>query len=109
MLALARFDHIDLTTTRLTGAGILAAHPKENDLGHISEIEPDSSPIRAAILTDFVPNDVRFVLEAPRLHHAKRLGQKGVRCPQIEMRWLSGEPLDRKRLDIVESHRLVSG
>jgi hypothetical protein len=54
-------DKIHLTTPRRKRSGVLAAHPEQNQLGDVPEIEPDAATIGAAIFPDFMPNDVRLV------------------------------------------------
>src|ERR1700723_1629932 len=61
MLTLSRRKKIDLPTSRLQRARILAFHTKQQNLCHITEIKSDSAAIRSAILADFVPDDVGFV------------------------------------------------
>jgi hypothetical protein len=61
MLPLPGRDKIHLTTPRRKRSGVLAAHPEQNQLGDVPEIEPDAVTIGAAIFPDFMPNDVRLV------------------------------------------------
>src|SRR5215470_12074400 len=58
MLALSRRQQIHLPASRGKCAGVLAAHAEQNQLGHVAEIEADTTTVRAAVLADFVPDDV---------------------------------------------------
>ena len=68
MLALLARDQIDLGP-----AGVIRSHlparAKQDQLGHVAEIETDAAAIGAAVLSNLVPNQIGFVGKAPRLHH----------------------------------------
>src|ERR1700722_17219947 len=100
MLSLSRFDHVDLATTRREGTRVLAAYAEEQQFRHVPEVKADAATIRAAVLTDFVPHNVRFVREAPCLKDNKSLGQQSIRHPEIEMRGRVGDACDRQRHDL---------
>src|SRR5258705_1904986 len=108
MFALASSENIHLSATRSERACVLAAHAKQDQLGDIAEIETNSAAIRAAILAHFVPDDVGFVIETPRLHNGKALGQHSIRAPEIQVRSWRNEVPDWKRHDLVEPHRTVA-
>jgi len=74
MFTLASGQQVYLTPARCKGARILAAHPKQNELSHVAEVKANASPIGATVLAYFVPNNVGFVSEAPRLHYGKAIG-----------------------------------
>lgn len=86
VLAFARLDHVHLPPSRRQRPRVLAARAEQKDFGDVAEIEPDTAPVRAAVLADLVPDDVALVIEAPRLHHRKSLRQQGVRRPEIKVR-----------------------
>src|SRR6516164_4426568 len=109
VLALTRFDVIDLPPSRRERAGVLAAHAEQNQFRYVAEIEADATAIRTAVFADFVPDDVGLVAEAPRLHHREAVGQQRIRAPQVNVRRRSGELCDRQRHDLVERHGAVTG
>jgi len=74
VFTLSRADNIYLTAARVQRPH-LAANTEEQKLRHIAEIEADAPSVRSAILADLVPNDVRFVLKAPGLHHCETFSQ----------------------------------
>src|SRR5262245_16381649 len=69
MLALARRQEVHLPPSRRERARAPAAHPEQDELGHVPEIETHAASVRPAVLAHLVPDDVGFVDEAPRLHH----------------------------------------
>src|SRR5690606_26507222 len=71
VLALAALDHVDLASTGIERAGVPSAHTEQQQFGDVSKIEADTAAVRAAILTDLVPDDVGDVAEAPPLHYFK--------------------------------------
>src|SRR5438105_4740530 len=66
MFAFARADQINLPTPRRERPRVLPPHSKQHQLGHIAEVKSRASTIRAAVFAHLVPNDIRFVAEAPR-------------------------------------------
>ena len=58
MFALARRQQVHLSSSRSQRAGVLAAHTEQNQFGDIAEVEADAAAVRAAILPNFVPNDI---------------------------------------------------
>src|SRR5689334_6018597 len=68
MLPLPRPDVIHLRAAGRQGPRALAPYPEQDELGYVPEVEADAEPIGAAILPDLMPDDVGFVLEAPRSH-----------------------------------------
>ncbi len=71
MFSFATLDHINLATSGIKRSRILPSNPKKQKLSHISEVKSDTSTIGPTILTDFVPDDVRNVTEAPLIHYAE--------------------------------------
>ena len=63
--------------------------------GRVAEIKADAASIRAAILADFVPDDVALVVEPPRLHDPQTFRQQRVGHPQIQVRSVVRQLLDR--------------
>src|SRR5208337_1449764 len=72
---------IDLPATGIEGPGMLAAHPKQDKLRDIAEVEADTPVIGTAIVADFVPDEIGLVGEAPSLHDGKPLRQERVWHP----------------------------
>ena len=108
VLALARGEIVHLAAARRKRPRVLAAHAEQQEFRHVAEVEADAAPVRPAILADLVPDDVRLVAEAPGFHHAKRLGQKRVRRPQIQMAGRRRDLLHRQRHDLLERQRLIA-
>ncbi len=81
MFAFAGGEEIDLAAAWGEGAGVLAAGAEQDDFGDVAEIEADASSVRAAILADFVPDEVGFVGEAPGFQDFQALRQEGVGDP----------------------------
>src|ERR1044072_1261715 len=108
MLTLSRCEQIHLPTARRESSRILAADPEQNQLRDISELETDASSIRAAVFTNLVPNDIRFVVEAPRFHHREAFRQQRVRTPQIKVRRIGSDVAHRQGPNLVELHRSVA-
>src|SRR3972149_5114652 len=69
VLPFSRRNEIDLPPARLARPGVLASNSKQDQFGDIAEIESYTPPVASAVLTNFVPDDVGFVCEAPRLQH----------------------------------------
>lgn len=44
---------------------VFATNTKQDHFSYISKIKPYTSSVRAAILSDFIPNQIRFVGEPP--------------------------------------------
>lgn len=65
MLALAGAEIIDLGSPGLQGPRVLPVHPEQHEFRHVAEIESDPAAVAAAILADFVPDDVGLVAEPP--------------------------------------------
>src|SRR5690606_26614510 len=107
MLALDRFDHVHLATTRGERAQ-LAAYAEQDRFGDVPEVETDAAAVRAAVLPALRPNEHRLVLEPPRLHDLQALGHQGVRNPQVAMRLGGHHVGDGKRRDLLPVHRLVA-
>lgn len=74
----------------------------------LPEIEPYAAPIGAAVLTDFVPDDVTLVLEAPSLHYGEAFRKQCVGNPKIQVRRVGRSGPHRQRLDLAERHRSVA-
>ena len=108
MLALAGRQQIDLPSSRRQSAGVLAAHAEQDQFGDVAKIEPDTATVRAAVLADFVPNDVGFVSEAPRFQHREPFGQHRVRAPQIKVGCRRRQFRNGQRHDFVEPHGAVA-
>src|SRR5271166_1273812 len=75
MFALPTRQVVDLSATRLQGSGVFPAYAKQDQLGDVSEIKPHTSSVRTAVLSDLVPHEVAFVVEAPRLHYRQSFGK----------------------------------
>src|SRR6266851_5632529 len=58
VLALPSLNHVYLTAAGGKRAGVFAANAEQDDLGHIAKIKTDPATVRAAILSDLVPNDI---------------------------------------------------
>ena len=99
MFSFARREQIDLAPAGGERARVLAACSKQHEFGHIAEVKADAAPIRTAVLAHLVPNDVRLIGEASRLHHGESFGQKRVRRPKIKMRRLGRQLRDGKLLE----------
>src|ERR1043166_3433135 len=108
MLTLACSEQIHLPSAWRERPRILAADSEEDQLSHIAEIEPNAAAIRSTIFSDLVPNNIGFVIEAPRLHHREPFRQQGVRTPQVKMRGIGCDIADRQHLDFIELHRAVA-
>lgn len=108
MLTLARLNHVDLTAAGIKCACVLAPHAEQQQLGDIAEIESHSAPVRAAVLTHFVPDDIGDVPEAPSFHHAQAIRQQRVGHPKVEMRWVRGDVHHGQRTDVVQRHRAIT-
>src|SRR5215510_8928001 len=67
MLALAGRQKIHLPTAARQRARVPAAHAKQDELGHVTEIEADAASVGAAVLAHLVPDQVGLVGEAPGL------------------------------------------
>lgn len=85
MLSFAAGKKVNLPSSRCKGSGILATHPKEDELGYVPEIETDATAVRAAVLSDLVPDEVAFVFESPGFHNRDTIGQQRVRNPKIQV------------------------
>ena len=81
MFTLSLSKQVHLSTPRSECSGVLAARPKKYEFGDIAEIEADTPTVAASVLPHFVPDDIRLVVEAPRFHDSKTIGQKRVRNP----------------------------
>lgn len=75
MLALARRKKINLPTPRCERTGVPTAYSEQKELCYIAKIEADAATIRAAVLADFVPDEIGFVRETSRLHHSDTFRQ----------------------------------
>src|SRR5262249_34411018 len=69
MFSLTRGEQVYLPSTRGERACVLAFDPEQDQFGHITKIESHTTTVRTAIFSYFVPDKIRFVGEAPRLHH----------------------------------------
>ena len=83
VLPLAGFQVIHLGPAGLKRSSILPSNAKQDHLRDVSKIESYSAAVATAILSDFAPDDVRFVLEPPRTHYAETLRQQSVRDPKV--------------------------
>ena len=91
MLPLTGREQIYLAPSRRQRPSILAFDTKQKKLGDIPEVEADAPAIRTAVLPNLVPDDVRFVLEAPGRKNEQALFQKGIRDPQVQVTWRRGD------------------
>src|SRR5262249_20406113 len=108
VLALARRQKIHLPSPGNQGAGILPAHAKQDQLGDVAEVEAYAATIGAAVLTHFVPDEIGFVSKAPRLHHREAFGQERIRAPEVKVRRVCCELLDRQGHDVIEPQGAVA-
>ena len=67
VLSFAGGQKIHLASPRSTGSE-LSADAKQDQFGDISEVESNSPPVWTTVLADFVPDNISFVVESPRLH-----------------------------------------
>src|SRR5919199_2566674 len=65
VLAFAGGQVVDLASGRRQGAHVAAADTKQDELGHVAEVEADPTPVAVAVRADLVPDDVGLVLEPP--------------------------------------------
>src|SRR5262249_23000118 len=65
----------------------------------------DAATVRAAVLADLVPDEVRLVGEPPALHRGQGLGEQGVGTPEIEVALRQGEVADRQGGDFPTAPR----
>jgi hypothetical protein len=72
MFAFPRGQEVDLFSTRCGGAQA-SAGPKEDKLSDVPKVKADATPVWAAILSDFVPDDLCLVGKAPPLHYLQAL------------------------------------
>jgi hypothetical protein len=72
VLPLSRGQKVHLSSPRRRSAHA-SANAEENQFGHIPEVKANPTPVRATVLTDFVPNDVGFVCKPPPLHYLEAL------------------------------------
>lgn len=85
MLPLAAGDEIDLASARVERAGIFASNAKQDYFGYVPEIEADAATVRAAVFADFVPDEVRLVLESPAFEDFEPRWQQRIGHPKIAM------------------------
>ena len=91
MLTLSGRDIIHLRPSWTECPGVFAPNAEQNQFGHVSEIEPDPAAVGTAVLSDFVPDDVRLVCKSPFLHHLNALRQEGIWDPEVEMALRRGD------------------
>ena len=75
MFTLLHPNEIDLRTGWSQRPKIVTPDPEKENFGHITEIEADSSSIRATILPHFFPNDISLILKSPRFHNGQTIRQ----------------------------------
>src|ERR1700731_3809580 len=85
-----------------------SANAKQHQLRYIAKIKSDASPVRSTVFTNLEPNNIRFVGEAPRLHHSEAFHQEGVRTPQVKMRSGRSKVRDRQIENFLEFHRRIA-
>lgn len=107
VFTLSRRKVIHLTTPWGFGPGIFSANAKEEQFRHVPEVKADATSIRTAVLADLMPNDVRFVFEAPGMHNPKAVGQERIGDPHVQMSRLRSQVGDRQRTDIIRGHGFV--
>ena len=81
---------IYLASGRRQSTGVLTPNSEKNQLSDVPEVEPNATAIWAAVLADFVPNQVAFVVESPGPQDIQSFGKQGIGYPQIEMAGLGG-------------------
>ena len=92
-----RPNEIDLRTGWSQRPKIVAPDPEKENFGHITEIETDSSSIRAAILPHLFPNDISLILKSPRFHNSQTIRQESIGNPKVQMALCSSDLLDGQR------------
>lgn len=97
-----------MASSGIEGPGILAFDTEQNDFGNIAKVKAHAATVRSAVFANLVPNEIRFILEAPRRHDRKPVWQQRVGHPQIEMRSRSCDISNRKFADLIEFHRRVA-
>ncbi len=85
MLSLPRDNDVGLSASGCQRPIVFPTNAEQNDLGDVTEIEPDAAPIRATVLPHFVPDDVALIGEAPAAHDLQSLCNEGVRHPQLQV------------------------
>src|SRR6516165_1940238 len=107
MLLLSLHDDVDLSAA---GAERPHSSPRseQDQLCYVPEIEAHAATVRASVFPNLVPDDIRFVREAPRLHDLQGLRQQCVRAPHVEVRPFGRVRRDRQGGDFLETHRLVA-
>ena len=85
VFSLSSSEEIDLPSARRS-CPQTPASAKEYQLCDVTEIKPDSAPIRTAILADFMPYDIGLVCEAPPLHYLEALEDQSIGNPKIDVR-----------------------
>ena len=63
----------------------MTTRTKKNELRDIAIVKANPTTIRPAIFSNLEPNDIGFVVEAPRFHRLKPPCQKGIGAPKVEM------------------------
>ena len=72
------------------------------------KIEAHAATIQSTILSDLMPDQIALVLKTPCRHHRQTLWQQSIGNPQIQVRTLSNNGLDRQPLDIIKRHSSVT-
>jgi hypothetical protein len=108
MFPLLRCQEINLATTGRKRARVGSTNAKENEFGHIPKVEPHSSPIGPPVLSDLVPYNIAFVVEAPRLQYANSIRQQRVGYPQVQVRGIRRHVVDGQCGDFVKLHCAIA-
>src|SRR5262249_49625777 len=109
MFPLARRKIIHLPPTWRQGARVLTLDAEQQQFSYVAEVETDTATIRAAILPNFVPHNVRLVPESPCTQDLQSFGQQCVRNPQIQMRNVRRNLRNRQCFYLLQRHRVVTG
>ena len=108
VFALHRLNDIDLTSSGRKCPCILSAYPEENNFRGVAEIEANATSIGAAVFSDFMPDDVAFVLKSPRCHHAQPFGKERIRNPKVQVGRFDTDTSNRKVTNCVEGHCVIT-
>ena len=74
MFTLSCCQQVDLTTSGIKRARVLAANAKQEQLRYVAKVEPDAAAIRSAVFANLVPHEIDLVVEIPK--RAGRLSRR---------------------------------
>lgn len=108
MFPLSRREIVDLCSACLQCASVFSSYAKEDQFGDVSEIKTDTSAVRTAVFSNFVPDNIAFISKPPCLHNRQPVRQQGVGNPQIQVACVGGSSSDGKEFDIFHCHGSIS-